>query len=158
MRNMRFGQSTNSEIKVAKKILFRLFWCTHQFSNTKFINQYKVKGAMTPISNLITSPQSIILQRNRLCSVDWQNQTLSRMQDHRGSFTTLISKLVINNYFMTQQCDSPSTQAHQVLPRKKIKYYITWALPPSKKRKDNCVKLPIAEYQLSKLIILKLIK
>jgi hypothetical protein len=54
----------------SKKNIIRLFWCTHQFSNTKFINQYKVKRAMTPISNLITSPQSIILQRNRLCSVD----------------------------------------------------------------------------------------
>jgi hypothetical protein len=135
MRNTRFGQSTNSEIKVAKKILFRLFWCAHQFSNTKFINQYKVKGAMTPISNLITSPQSIILQRNRLCSVDWQNQTLSRMQDHRGSFTTLISKLVINNYFMTQQCDSPSTQAHQVLPRKKKSTILLEPFPLPRKGK-----------------------
>jgi hypothetical protein len=135
MRNTRFSQSTNSEIKVAKKILFRLFWCTHQFSNTKFINQYKVKGAMTPISNLITSPQSIILQRNRLCSVDWQNQTLLRMQDHRGSFTTLISKLVINNYFMTQQCDSPSTQAHQVLPRKKKSTILLEPFPLPRKGK-----------------------
>jgi hypothetical protein len=90
---------------------------------------------MTPISNLITSPQSIILQRNRLCSVDWQNQTLSRMQDHRGSFTTLISKLVINNYFMTQQCDSPSTQAHQVLPRKKKSTILLEPFPLPRKGK-----------------------